>query len=57
MYVVVAMFLVVKDDAYSCNPGLYQRCRDRVFLCRFNIQEGVPEVFAEVRSMLARPCS
>ena len=51
--IVWGIFDLAEHDAHSRNHGLHQRGRDRLLLCGFDTQEGIPEVFAEVCSMLA----
>jgi len=50
--IVWGIFDLVEHDAHGSNQGLYQRDGDRLRLCGFDIQEGIPGIF-EVRSMLA----
>ena len=58
--VVWGIFNLAEHDAHGRDHGLHQRGGDRLLLCGFDMQEGLLDVFAEVRSMLtevARPCS
>lgn len=59
--VVVGRPFDFREEGYhGRNHGLYQGEGNRLLLCAFDRLDGVSEVFAEVRSMLAEvvgPCS
>lgn len=50
--VVWGIFDLAEHDAHGRDHSHHQRGGYRSLHCKFDRQEGVPEVFAEVRSML-----